>query len=88
MISEDYVQRNSMKQWSCVKRYMNGKKRKLQSGCKDMGSFSKSISYFGSVCLSVCMYVCMSVCMYVCMSECCGHITRQPMDGFSKFKRQ
>ena len=24
-----------------------------------------SLSYFGSVCLSVCMYVCMSVCPYV-----------------------
>ena len=47
-----------------------------------------SISYFGSVCLSVCMYVCLYVCMYVCMSVCCLHITRQPMDGFSKIKRQ
>ena len=27
MISENYVQRNSMKQWSCFIRYMNGKKK-------------------------------------------------------------
>jgi len=40
-----------------------------------------------SVCMYVCLSVCMYVCMYVCMSVCCLHITRQPMDGFSKFKR-
>ena len=34
------------------------------------------------------MSVCMYVCLYVCMSQCCLHITREPIDGFSKFKRQ
>jgi len=39
-----------------------------------------------SVCLCGCMSVCLSVCMYVCHNVVI-HITREPMGGFSKFKR-